>query len=67
MNIGLNAYHKHSQPSQEMKDIWALKEKLINEIMTKKPELTKEALEFKTPEQLEEILYGHSRKSSQIR
>lgn len=57
MNIGLRAYHKHSQPSQEMKDIWALKEKLIKHILNKKPELTKDVLEFKTPEQLEAILY----------
>ena len=57
MNIGLNAYHKHRQPSQEMQSIWALKEKLIEEILNKKPELIKEALEFQTPEQLEEILY----------
>lgn len=63
-NGGMNAYNKHGQPSQEMQDIWALKEKLINEIIKKKPKLTKDVLEFKTPEQLEEILYGYSGKPS---
>ena len=56
-NGGMNAYNKHGQPSEEMLGIWALKEKLIKHILNKKPELTKDVLEFKTPEQLEAILY----------
>lgn len=55
-NGGMNAYNKHGLPSKEMLDIWVLKEKLIAKILNKRKDLTKQDLEFQTPEQLQLIL-----------
>jgi len=50
---GLNAYHKHKEPSEEMLEIWSKKKELIKRILELKEV---ESLETKTPEELESIL-----------
>lgn len=55
-NGGMNAYHKHKEPSEEMKAIWKQKMDLIILILNKFNDIDRADLEFKTPEQLMEIL-----------
>lgn len=43
------------KPNMEMQAIWDLKEKLINKILKKSSEFSKNSLSFRTPEELSKI------------
>jgi len=51
----MNAYNKHKEPSEEMKNIWRQKA-ILKEQILKFGKHDPEDLDYQTPERLQEIL-----------